>query len=73
GTRTYVYEQVTLGGVEGALSDAQGSAYIWLRMFVWHEEDTFYRLTVTSGVDEVDDAPPPSPELFGQLVTASLS
>ncbi|MEM8996986.1 MAG: hypothetical protein AAGF23_19540, partial [Acidobacteriota bacterium] len=73
GNRTYVYEAATLGGVEGALSDAQGSDYIWIRMFIWHGERKFYRLTVASAVDEAEAAPAPSPELFGQLLAAATN
>ncbi|MEM1178813.1 MAG: hypothetical protein AAGM22_10760 [Acidobacteriota bacterium] len=73
GGRTYVYEAANLGGVDGALSAAQGSKYIWIRMFIWHSDVVFYRLTVASAVDEVAEAPVPSPELFDQLIAASTN
>jgi hypothetical protein len=75
GSQTYVYEPVALSGIEGALSDVHGGAFVRIRMLNWQaDEEKRYRLTVsTTMTDDGDGKPPtPTPELFGQLVDAAI-
>ena len=75
GSQTYVYEPFAHGGVEGALSDVHGGAFVRIRTLNWQaNEEQRYRLTVSTTMvgDGEGDPPTPSPELFGQLVDVAI-
>jgi hypothetical protein len=76
GNQTYTYEAATLGGFEAALSDIHGGTFVRIRTAMWRDgEELIYRLTLSTTLvgDAEGDPPTPSPELFGQLIEATMN